>query len=449
MKRNLMIGLLLAGLFAGPALLLAQDAAPEGKVAPAHAELLAAVDDLAKAVEKARGLEFKHPFERKVVTPAEVKKITLDMIEEEFPPEEMDKINALFARMGYMHAEKDLMECFGLFMEAGAAGMYDPEKKVLYLVDGASIDGAKPVIFHELVHALEDQHFDLGDVEERFEGNGDGALAYRALFEGSAAWLQQRFEAEHPDLAKAMQADTMKKAALQVKMLNEVPVSLTASMGIFPYTNAPAFVRAVAKEPMKCAELYENLPVSTEQVLHREKYLVDYPYEIALADVTDVLPEGWKAEMPDVVGELMTGLLLNELLGGQPMFKFMRIMNMADQSLGFKEPVKSAAEGWDGDRTMGYFGPDGQVAFVWASRWDTEKDAEEFAKAYEAGLPYKWRELGLAVKTAKVERRGDRVMIADGFPEEVMEDVMAKAWAKTTFKPDARDKKDVEAATPK
>ena len=33
--------------------------------------------------------------------------------------------------------------------------------KTLYLLRGFSPDGARPVIFHELIHALEDQYFDL------------------------------------------------------------------------------------------------------------------------------------------------------------------------------------------------------------------------------------------------------------------------------------------------
>jgi hypothetical protein len=413
---------------------------------PGEPEILAAVDELAREVEEARGLKFKRPFARKLISPEDVRDHMLAQIEEEFPPGKMDRITALMARMGYMPEGLDLLETFGSLLKAGVAGMYDPQTQTLYVVEGASIQGAKPVIYHELVHALEDQYFQLDERKEALTEQGDAMAAYQAVVEGSASWLQNRYQAKHPELMSAMMADQMSKMQEQMRMLMEVPAALTAAIGLYPYGNAPRFVEAVAGDPSGIEKLYRETPVSTEQVLHREKYRVDYPYRVRLGDVSDVLPEGWTADLPDTVGELQTGLLLNEFLGGaNNMFKLVRVANLPTNSVEFRDSVKVAAEGWDGDRMTGWFGPDGQCALLWASRWDTERDAREFAAAYRAGLEMKRRERGLDPLTAQVEVRGDRVLIAEGFPAEVLFEVIDAAWKRTRFVPDPRDRADLDA----
>ena len=94
-----------------------------------------------------------------------------------------------------------------------------------------------------------------------------------------------------------------------------------------------------------------------------------------------VLPEGWKRGHADSLGQLHVALLMNELEGGPPFAKIMRISDASGTSLYPKGNTRKVAEGWDGDQVVSYLGPDGRTALLWASRWDTERDAEEFATA--------------------------------------------------------------------
>ena len=86
----------------------------------------------------------------------------------------------------------------------------------------------------------------------------------------------------------------------------------------------------------------------------------------------------------------------------------------------------------------------GECGFVWASQWDSEQDAVEFATAYREAIPYKWSELKLTPATARLEVRGARVLIVEGFPENALRPIGAAAWAGTTFEPDPRDKLDTK-----
>jgi hypothetical protein len=427
-------------------------AAPAGeedeKPAPTEDEVgraaLATIDELAKQVEKLRGLEFKEPFARKIVSPEEVRKIAQEKIDEEIPPEELAAFTALYARLGFWSHTLDLAESFAKFLESGAGGMYDPDTKTLYLVKGFSIEGSKPILFHELVHALEDQYYALGDRQRKYMDDSDRGAALTGVVEGSASWLMDKYMKENPEAASAMMAEAMAKAQEQIRMLMEVPVPLVAGVGIYPYGNAPKFVEKVTGGVVEeIGALYENEPASSEQVLHPEKYGEggDYPVLVKLPSLEDALPEGWKFAYKDSIGELQIGLLLNEFQGGPPLGRFMRIISL-DNSLAFRGPTRRAAAGWDGDRAAAYSGPESAVGVIWASRWDSEKDAGEFAKAYEDGLAHKWDTLKQTPKTARILVRGRRVLVVDGFPEALVDKVVEAAWKGTTFEADERDPND-------
>jgi hypothetical protein len=411
-----------------------------------EAAALALVDEIAKEVEEIRGLKFKEEFSRKIITPQEIRELVIRMSEEEMPEELMAAITRLWSRIGFFPPDMDILECQLQFLEAGALGLYDNTTKTLYLLEGFSPDGAKPVIFHELVHALEDQHIGLDVLQEKSLESSDEGSAVQALVEGSACFFMNIYLKRHPELVAAMTADAMKKAAGQLQMLLRVPSVLFASGWLFPYVRAPKWVKAVCQgDPAAVTALYENLPVSTEQILHPAKYGPegDYPYQIGLPDLEDVLPEGWRRGHEDVLGELYVALLMNELDGGPPLAKIIRISGMTGNSLHLAGNTRIASEGWDGDRVVSYEGPDGRTALVWASRWDTPKDAEEFATAYRTAYDQaKKPKLPADQQALTVLQKEDRVLVIEGFPPELNEGIALKVVERTTFQPDPRDKVD-------
>src|SRR6185503_11826707 len=169
-----------------------------------------------------------------------------------------------------------------------------------YLIEGNDGRGARPIVFHELVHALEDQYFDLDPFYKSVEEDSDMSLARRALVEGSACLFASVYEKEHPDDVQAMMQaqatpELMKK---QARMVTTVRPVLIATTGMYPYHNAPAWLEAIhAKEAAALEKLYADPPVSTEQVLHPAKFPLegarDYPHRVSPPDVGGILGEGW------------------------------------------------------------------------------------------------------------------------------------------------------------
>jgi hypothetical protein len=99
-------------------------------------------------------------------------------------------------------------------------------------------------------------------------------------------------------------------------------------------------------------------PVSSEQILHPERYLRDErPSEIPLPRFPRLELMGLTPVQEETLGELEMGIFFGQ---------------------GTSEGRSaSAAEGWDGDRVRVYRDTAGETAVVWYSAWDNEAEAIE------------------------------------------------------------------------
>jgi hypothetical protein len=103
--------------------------------------------------------------------------------------------------------------------------------------------------------------------------------------------------------------------------------------------------------------------LSTEQILHPEKYLAgEVPLEVTLADTASVLGANWRQVDEETLGEFYVRLLFREHLS--------------------RTEYNTAATGWGGDRYRTFVREDGEVAMVTVLLWDTATDAEEFSATY-------------------------------------------------------------------
>lgn len=115
-----------------------------------------------------------------------------------------------------MHAAEMVLKSFGLAPEnfsyrpfliklltEQVAGYYDPKVQQFYLADWIELEGQKPVMAHELTHALQDQHFNLKRFENWPKGDSDAELAAHALIEGDATLAMTLYMAKNPLVALA------------------------------------------------------------------------------------------------------------------------------------------------------------------------------------------------------------------------------------------------------
>ncbi|MFB6198971.1 MAG: hypothetical protein ABEI52_12010, partial [Halobacteriaceae archaeon] len=131
---------------------------------------------------------------------------------------------------------------------------------------------------------------------------------------------------------------------------------------------------------------YANLPVSSEQIIHRTD---EKPVPIAFEDQAK---NGWSTfpnhgvNGSDTVGEasIFAMFWYQSFLTGRQVIDVRSIFAAS----GYFDAYDYAAEpsdGWANDRVFPYqkgSGDDAKFGYVWKTRWDSESDAREFMDAY-------------------------------------------------------------------
>ncbi len=269
------------------------------------------VAELSTFVEARRGLKFKEPVNVEVLPADQFR----DRVLAEFD-KELDVLRAqgdLLVALGMVPADLDVVEAQRRLLGDGVLGFYDPVTHAL-VVRG---DGVSPffrqVLVHELVHALDDQHFDL-DRPELTERRDGSDWSFLALVEGNARRIENEYVAQlSPHDKELLHQEMLELSMQQMETMFSVPFVL-AQLLTAPYDLGDPFVRDLLERggQKKLDEAFSAPPVSSEQILHPEKFATGEgprPVERPPAD-SAVKAEG-------VLGEVMTGYFLQgDPLGG-------------------------------------------------------------------------------------------------------------------------------------
>ena len=176
----------------------------------------------------------------------------------------------------------------------------------------------------------------------------------------------KRHFSELPDLAFVMQA-MMPAMQDQFSVLSDAPMYIQQIL-LFPYSYGASFLQKAWKNHPgweSINKIYSDLPASTEQIIHPEKYfdVRDDPKPVSALNPTARLGSDWKIVYRNVLGEFSLGLLLN--------------LHLTD------EHSRKSVSGWGGDEVMYLENGSGQDAAFVNTIWDTEEVAEKFFQAMD------------------------------------------------------------------
>ncbi len=397
--------------FVAPTALLAEDdteTVEEQQTDLSEERLLEAASEITEQVVKIRGLQLKSSIPKGVKDRDQLRDMLVERFHDEVSEEQFQAEADVYRRLGLMDEGIDYKEMMLDLLTEQIAGFYDQHAGELYIMKGLPEALQRSTMAHELFHAIQDQHFDIVRLLEPFDPqeNADYSLARMALIEGDATVLMFDYELydqghlpqareesfiDIPRIAAAvLELDPMQMAA--VEQLDQpdamdlggstVPSLTDSALGtaprivrdtlLFPYIEGMRFVvRARSGRTWKEFDrVYDQPPVSTSQILHPEQYFdgvspVDITYS---AD--EALPDHRKV-YDTVFGELKTRSWLATHLGEQS---------------GELPEVAEISEGWRGDRLHGYSDGDGSMIVTYLSSWDSEDDAQTFARALDRTL---------------------------------------------------------------
>ncbi|SEW21137.1 hypothetical protein SAMN05216285_2986 [Natrinema salifodinae] len=337
-------------------------------------------------VERIRNMTFADEVDVEVVSRAEYRQNSGDRFANVSEDERLEH-NVAYEALFMVDRETAATDATESVYGGAVDGYYDPETDEIVIVsenpDTPELN--ELTLGHELVHALQDQRFDLS----QFEGEtNDEEVAMNGLIEGDAAWVERAYESRCGVEWDCLSTSTERSGQLDV------------NWGIYfsvyqPYSDGPDYVSSLRQQgdgwdAVNAA--YDDPPTSTSAVIHpgseRE------PADVSVPDRSD---DAWRqlevdGEVAnDTVGEAgMVAMFAADALDGQQ-----SVIASGELFTGGEgyEYDHSYTNGWAGDELVVYATDEaasaddptaaaGDAGYVWRTQWQSAADARQFRDGY-------------------------------------------------------------------
>jgi hypothetical protein len=327
-----------------------------------------------RRVEVARRIQATKPVPGVLLDrPALIARVK-EHVARELPPEAIRNEGLALQLFGFIPTQFDYEAAEYQLLQDQLAGYYEPSDGTMYMASDLGDEEADATLAHELVHALQDQRWDLERRSSYHPGDGDRSEAASALAEGDAtsAMFDVMLERAAPgsgktalDLPDDVFAQQIREGMDQGPGAS-APHVMRSSLAA-PYIYGTLFVHALRRRGgwPSVDRSWDDAPTTSEQIMHPEKWFAHEPALIVAAPTFATLGQGWKVVDEDSEGELGTRLAFEEWM-----------------------PPKGAADasaGWGGDRGVLIENGD-RAAFAWRLRYDPGKTKDERTRLAFAAL---------------------------------------------------------------
>jgi len=407
-------------------------------------ELFRSVDDILAFVSKDTKLPIEHSVKRTLISRDKVNRFLRQKFDEDEGTKRLERSEIVLKKFGLLDRDFRLQPFLVTLLTEQIAGFYDNKTKTVNLLDWIEPEEQKPVLAHELTHALQDQKVDLtkwsevapkGIAHTVQEDNlhiqtDEAETAREAVAEGQAMVTfvdyslkpTGRTILDAPDLAEKFKDAAADTSGSPVMM--RAPLLLQESL-LFPYTEGLSFEQAILMKGGReaaFAGVLANPPSSSAEILHPAAYLSHVPSPVLrLPDLHPLLDAEYNSYDVGVMGELDVRILA-ELFGGRAVSS--AITPAWDGGIYYAVQRKSAVTAAEKESTA-------SLALLYESRWKSREAAEAFLRIYAAQLPTKYsgvarrakEEVGLGEQIYSTNEgdvllsiSGTSVFVGEGFP---------------------------------
>ena len=407
-------------------------------------QLFKSVDEILNFVSNDSKLPIVHRVKRKLISRDEVTSYLQKKFDEDEGARRLERSEIVLKKFGLLDRDFHLRNFLVSLLTEQIAGFYDNKTKTVNLLDWIQPEEQKPVLAHELTHALQDQHVDLtkwadvspeGVAHNTQEDNqhlqlDEADTARTAVAEGQAmiTFIDYTLQpagktlVDNPELA-----DRLKESVADTNgspVLARAPLLLQKSL-LFPYSEGLSFEQAVlhkAGTQAAFAGTLDNPPNSSSQIMTPAVYLSHAPVPVLLLpDIHPLLDADYIPYDVGVMGELDVQILI-ELFGGQPMAK--ALAPSWNGGIYYAAQRKSATTAAEKESTA-------SIGLLYSSRWKNPDSAHSFVRVYTEQLPRKYSHLLRRPKDelddseqvystsegdVLISTSGSGVFIAEGFP---------------------------------
>jgi len=375
-----------------------------GHITPEQAkQLFDMVDVLIKFSSDESGLPIKSTVKRTLTTRAAVESYLEQKFNEDEGAKRLERDEIVLKKFGMLDQDFALKPFLLALLKEQIEAYYDSKTKTVNLLDWVDIDEQKPVMAHELTHALQDQHSDLekwdnqtpDDVSHNAAEDKDHLAkdemdtARDAVAEGQATAVMMDYVLKPmgKSLVKDPEVLDMMKSQIASSedspVMARAPLLLSESM-LFPYRDGLSFEQDVWMDQGQNAAFAGALdrpPTSSWEIINPREY--ERKHIPAVPLLPDIHPLVDAAYAPYDIGQMgqLDVHIVAELLGG-------------DNSARDLTPAWDGGLYWAGQlrsaKTREEQSSTASLALFYLSIWKNADSAQVFAKLYGNSLGRKY-----------------------------------------------------------
>lgn len=414
--------------------------APDRKITEAEAqELFKSFDEILAFASRDTGLPIKSPVKHKIVSRDEVEKYMLERMKDDPDAARLEHSEISLKKFGLIPKDMNLRTFMVALLKEQVAGFYDSKTKVMYILDWVTPEAQKPVLAHELTHALQDQNYDLekwGQVNEDKVGDREEMVrdeeraARQAVVEGQATLVLVDYllEPYGKTVVSAPEiVDIMKKQMVtggSTPLFAKAPEFLKLSL-MFPYDAGFDFERTVLMTGGKLQGFAGTLghpPVDTRQILEPKTYIDQQHFELPkLADLESIAGKKFEKFDDGGLGEFDLQILIKQWMPSSLTSSTQQsdVAAAAAASSAIAEADKDLPliHSWRGGYYMSFRErqkKDGPVCIAFVLHLATAKDAKDFETVYRAGLKQRYKNVSMKSPGMFQTEEGPVVLSTDG-----------------------------------
>jgi hypothetical protein len=368
-------GLILAGAIPVKSVSIATNPIQVLEETPTRSDVEGEVEQIQDQVIEIRGLPATGLVDHTLLTSEELHQKVVDEFFEDYTPEDSEDDVRILNAFGLIESGFDLYNFYLDLYSEQISGYYDDETKEMYIVEGSGFGGPERLTYaHEYAHALQDQNYDIKNGlnydDESCEEDSEGCAAVQALLEGDASFVESIWYGLYSTTEDQQEIIDF-YSTFESPVYDNAPEFMKEDF-IFPYQTGQDFVQYLYElgEWSAVDQAYIDLPASTEQILHPERYPEDLPIPVAIPGIDELLGDGWRELDRNVMGEWYNYLIL--------------AYGMDTDARASINEAELAAEGWGGDAYVVYYNDEsGDTVMVLNMLWETSRDGEEYADVFK------------------------------------------------------------------
>jgi hypothetical protein len=366
-------------------------------------QLFSLVDELIKFSSQESGLPIKSTVKRQLTTRTAIEGYLKEKFEEDEDAKRLQRGEIVLKKFGLLDRDFALKPFLLALLKEQIEAYYDSKSKTVNLLDWVDIEEQKPVLAHELTHALQDQHADLEKWNDQTPedvslnaADDTGHLAKdemdtarEAVVEGQATAVMMDYILKPMGKSLVKDPEVLEFVKSQMSgsesspVLARAPLLLSESL-LFPYREGLSFEQDLWMDQGQTAAFAGALdrpPTSTWEIINPREYERNRIPAIPL--MPDIHPLVDKLYKPYDIGQIgqLDLHILAELFGG-------------DSAARDLTPAWDGGLYWAGQqlsaRTPAELSSTKSIALFYLSAWKNSASAEAFAQLYADELGRKY-----------------------------------------------------------